>query len=106
MRSAASSGTLVGREAELRRAERLLDEALAGHGALLLLSGESGIGKSALAAAIGQRAQEHGATVAVGRCYETGGMPAFAPWQDLLTELHASGFGMQPLPPPFGEAPT
>ena len=71
----------------LRRGERLVDEAFAGHGALLLMSGEAGIGKSALATAIGQRALERGAAFAVGRCYEAAGHARVRAWHDLLTEL-------------------
>jgi predicted ATPase len=96
---------LIGRQAELRRVDRLLQDMLSGRGALLLLSGESGIGKTALATVIRQRAQARGATVAVGRCYETAGMPAFAPWQDLLADLQAAGVALEELPPPFGHAP-
>ena len=39
---------LIGRETERRRVERLLDEIRAGRSAALVVSGEAGIGKTAL----------------------------------------------------------
>ena len=47
-----------------------------------------------------------GLAAAVGRCYEGGGAPPFAPWLDLLSELRAQGV-LEPggLPPPFGDGP-
>ncbi|HEY7907981.1 MAG TPA: AAA family ATPase, partial [Thermomicrobiales bacterium] len=53
--------TIVGRERELARGARLIDDALAGRGALLLISGEAGIGKTALAEAISRAAGARGA---------------------------------------------
>ncbi len=94
---------LVGREAELQRAERLIDAAMGGHGALLLIRGEAGIGKSALTTELGRRAQGRGAAFAVGRCYEGGSTPAFEPWQDLFEELSNVGLRIGGLPPPFGD---
>lgn len=106
MHPQASSFALVGRETELQRVDRLVQEALAGHGVLLLLSGESGVGKTALATEIAQRAQARGACAAFGRCYQTNGMPPFSPWQDLLVELDSAAIPIVQLPPPFGAAPT
>jgi MoxR-like ATPase len=42
---------------------------MGGHGGLLLIGGEAGIGKTALATAIGEHAAVHGAEFAIGRCY-------------------------------------
>ena len=47
-RAPASTSHLVGREAECAALDRALDEVRAGHGAVLVLRGEAGIGKSAL----------------------------------------------------------
>ena len=48
----AGTSGLVGREVELARGQRLVEQALGGLGGLLLIGGEAGIGKTALAAAI------------------------------------------------------
>jgi predicted ATPase len=61
-----------------------LDDAIAGHGRLFLLEGEPGIGKSRLAEEVGARAQNRGALVLVGRCWEQGGAPAYWPWMQSL----------------------
>jgi DNA-binding SARP family transcriptional activator len=76
--------TLVGREPELARAMPLIDRALAGRGALLLIGGEPGIGKSRLAEALATRANAGGARIVVGRCWEAGGAPAYWPWVQAL----------------------
>jgi DNA-binding SARP family transcriptional activator len=79
-----SAGVFVGRERELA----LLDEALAaargGRGRLVLLSGEAGIGKSRLTEELAGRAQDMGARVLWGRCWEAGGAPAYWPWVQAL----------------------
>jgi ATP/maltotriose-dependent transcriptional regulator MalT len=99
-----AGGDLVGRADELALLERCLTAAGHGRGALVLISGEAGIGKTALAQAALARAWAGGAAVAVGRCYERGVAPPFSPWPDLLAEL-AAGHALEPaaLPPPFGE---
>ena len=75
---------LVGRSVLLEAGERALREALGGHGRLLLLLGEAGIGKTALATALLERAASCGAVVRVGACWEGDGLPALAPWLDAL----------------------
>src|SRR3954447_22752623 len=68
----------------MERAAALLDAALAGHGALLLVRGEPGIGKSRLAETLAAHADRRGARVVVGRCWEAGGAPAYWPWVQAL----------------------
>jgi tetratricopeptide (TPR) repeat protein len=77
----------VGRERELRALRAALADALRDRGALVLLSGEPGIGKSRLADEIAVEASEAGATVAWGRCWEAGGAPAYWPWVQPLRSL-------------------
>ena len=60
------SPVIVGREEHLALAQRRLGEVLAGHGQLLLLSGEAGIGKSRLLGEIGRLAADRGFRVASG----------------------------------------
>jgi AAA ATPase domain len=102
-RAAAGTAGLVGRDAEVQHGERLIDDAVGARGTLVLIRGESGIGKTALASAIGRSALERGAAFAVGRCYEGAGTPAFEPWHDLLDELGTIGLRIDGLPPPFGD---
>jgi DNA-binding SARP family transcriptional activator len=85
-REAASQGggVFVGRERELDKLMGALDNAFAGRGRLILISGEPGIGKSRLADRLGDEANARGARVIVGRCWEAGGAPAFWPWIQTL----------------------
>jgi hypothetical protein len=78
---------LVGREAELTSARAALSGMLDGRGALLLFSGEAGIGKTALADAIAEEAARAGAKVAWGRCWESGEAPAYWPWTQVFRAL-------------------
>jgi DNA-binding CsgD family transcriptional regulator/tetratricopeptide (TPR) repeat protein len=102
--AARDTAGLVGRDAELRRGDRLIDEAVGSHGTLLLIRGEAGIGKTALSAELGRRAVARGAAFAVGRCYEGAGTPAFESWQALLDELGNASLRICGLPPPFGDS--
>jgi hypothetical protein len=49
---------LLGRAAEQRRLDQMLDEARGGHSSVLVLRGEPGIGKTALLAYAKQRATD------------------------------------------------
>ena len=60
------SPILVGRDDLLELAERRLDEAAAGHGQLLLLAGEAGIGKTRMLQAILRKAGPRGVRIAKG----------------------------------------
>ena len=82
-----SGVALVGRQAELAVLDAGLDDALAGHGRLLLLGGEPGIGKTRLAEEVMAHARARGARVCVGRAWEAGGAPAYWPWTHALPEL-------------------
>ena len=80
-------GPLVGRERELGEATGALEGAASGRGRLLMLVGEPGIGKTSLADSIAATAERRGFKVLWGRCWESGGAPAYWPWLDLLSEL-------------------
>ena len=86
--------TLLGRARELADLEGALDQAIAGHGSVFLMSGEAGIGKSRLAEEIARFAERRGATVLWGRASEVAGAPPCWPWVQLLrasAEPPASG---------------
>ncbi|MET0902798.1 MAG: AAA family ATPase [Acidimicrobiales bacterium] len=75
---------LVGRDALLAAGDAAVADAVQGHGRLLLLTGEAGIGKSTLAQAFADRARAEGAAVRLGACWEAEGLPPFTPWLDAL----------------------
>lgn len=79
----------VGREAELALLSGVLDAAVAGRGAVVLVSGEAGIGKSRLATEIEEGARARGFTTAWGRAWEAGGAPPFWPWTRALRTVLA-----------------
>jgi len=92
--AASEGGLFVGRERELRELLHGFDSATAGDGRLFLISGEPGIGKSRLVEQLARRAREQG-EVLVGRCWETGGAPAYWPWvQALRSYVRASDPGL------------
>ena len=74
----------VGRESERTEARRLLEQAIAGQGGVLLLGGEPGVGKTRLAEEILSEARQRGCLALIGRCYETEGTPPFIPWVEIV----------------------
>jgi DNA-binding SARP family transcriptional activator len=76
----------VGRQRELAELDAALEQSLGGHGGVVLVSGEPGIGKSRLMDELAARARARGAPVLVGRCWEAGGAPAYWPWVQALRE--------------------
>src|SRR5215211_4219856 len=75
---------LVGRDRELAEVLPLIEGALGGSGAVVLIAGEPGIGKSRLAEALAAHAGDRGGRVMVGRAWEAGGAPAYWPWVQAL----------------------
>ena len=82
--SPSAPSTLVGRDRELGVLRDHLAGALAGRGSLVLISGEAGIGKTALAESLCHEAAEQGALVLVGRCYDLTETPPYGPWVELF----------------------
>src|SRR5918997_4949296 len=74
------SGAFVGRQREMDELKAALEEALSGHGQLLMLVGEPGIGKTRTAQELAAYAETLGAQVLRGWCYEEEGAPPFWPW--------------------------
>ncbi|HWC27925.1 MAG TPA: AAA family ATPase, partial [Solirubrobacteraceae bacterium] len=79
--------SLVGRGRELAQLQAGLEAALAGRGGLILLTGEPGIGKTALAREFVERAAARGAAWAWGSCWDGGGAPAYWPWVQVARAL-------------------
>lgn len=82
-----SLGSLRGRTREARQVEAALTSVERGRGALLLLTGEAGIGKTTLAGAIADAAAERGARIVWGRAWEAGDAPVFWLWTQVFRSL-------------------
>ena len=79
-----SAGRMVGREDEIGRLLRLLDDAEAGRSVVALVSGDAGVGKSRLVAEATQLAAGRGFTVLSGQCAELGDSVPYLPLADAL----------------------
>jgi tetratricopeptide (TPR) repeat protein len=93
---------LIGREPALAAAGSVLSDALSGSGQFLMISGEAGIGKTAMLAALINRAGPV-PLVLRGFCWEGSGAPPYWPWSQVLrasglsmAELGAVGWLLQP----------
>jgi hypothetical protein len=71
---------IVGRSPELGQLRAALVAASAGAGRLVLVSGEPGIGKTRLTAAVAEMAGEYGVPAAAGFAIDDPGMPPLWPW--------------------------
>lgn len=69
----------VGRARELEELQAALDEAAAGRGSVVVVTGEAGIGKTRLLQELTAHAADSWVVLA-GRCWEEGGAPAYWPW--------------------------
>lgn len=78
------AGVFVGRERETRMLHTALDDAVAGRGRLVMLTGEAGIGKTRMADELAAHAAGRGVQVLWGRCYEGEGAPAYWPWVQIV----------------------
>ena len=96
---------LAGRERELAALRDALDAAIAGRGSLVLIGGEAGIGKTALAEAICAEAARQGALVLVGRCYDLSETPPYGPWAEALARA-PQGEAQAPAPDLGGHGAT
>ncbi len=93
-REAFLQGTeLVGRDAELERLARAIPPR-EGTGGAIVVTGESGVGKSRLLEELGVRAMTRGVRVLRGQSLESGGRP-YEPWRAVLRALALLG---QPTP--------
>ncbi len=81
---------LVGRERERGVLQDALAAAISGRGSLVLIGGEAGIGKTALAEAACRDAAERGALVLTGHCYDLTDTPPYGAWIDLFARYTAT----------------
>jgi tetratricopeptide (TPR) repeat protein len=75
---------MVGRDTERADLLRGLDEAMAGHGSVVLIGGEPGIGKTRLTQELVGVARPRGCLSVVGHCYEGEGAPPYIPFIEIL----------------------
>ncbi|HET6817284.1 MAG TPA: BTAD domain-containing putative transcriptional regulator [Mycobacteriales bacterium] len=78
---------IVGRADALAACHDVVADVALGAARVLVVSGEPGIGKTALADALLHQARDTGMRTAVARCPEGGGAPALWPWMQLLRQL-------------------
>src|SRR5213596_2461225 len=76
----------VGREAERAELRRLMEQAIAGQGSIVLIRGEPGVGKTRLAQELVLEARKVGMFDATGRCYEMEGAPPYIPYIEMLQQ--------------------
>ena len=78
---------LLGREAEVDLLGGAVLRSAAGHGAVWVVSGEAGIGKTRLAQEVTAMARAAGTAVAVGQTNETSDSTPYWPWAQVLRTL-------------------
>ena len=78
--------TFVGRAAELELFGKAVDRMLAGRQEIVTLLGEPGIGKTRCAEVFARAAEDQGALVLWGRCFEEPGAPPYWPWVQIVRE--------------------
>jgi len=74
----------VGREEERAVLRRLLDRVAGGRGALVMIGGEPGVGKTRLAEELMAEARQRHMTALRGRCYEMEGAPPYIALVEIL----------------------
>ena len=89
-RIGAAADPFVGRQHELALLCQAFDDAAGGHGRLIMLVGEPGIGKTTLASEFDYIARQRGARVVWGRCWEGDGAPVFWPWVQVIRAYAAT----------------
>ena len=71
---------LIGRAGEMAQLERQIEQAEAGHGAVVMIGGELGVGKTRLVDELVTATRERGFLTLIGHCYEAEGTLPFMPW--------------------------
>jgi tetratricopeptide (TPR) repeat protein len=74
----------VGRESERADLRRLLDQTVRGQGALVMIGGEPGVGKTRLAEELLLEARQRGVLALTGHCNEMEGAPPYIPFVEIL----------------------
>lgn len=80
----AAAGPFIGRKPEMAGLQATLDKTQRGHGQVVVIRGEAGIGKSRLVEELAADALQRGNTVFVGRSYPSEQILPFGSWVDAL----------------------
>src|SRR5437868_4530017 len=94
MTSLTHRSPFVGREQELRQLERAFEEAAGGRGALIMVVGEPGIGKTTLCERLAAYAAARDGQVLAGHCYEEGSLSL--PYLPFVEALRSSILAREP----------
>ena len=94
---------LVGRASEEREIEARLSLAERGVGGLVVLVGEPGLGKTALAEHASVAARQRGFSVGWAACWQTAAVPPLQPWTELVGQLARPGVTSPDLAIPGGD---
>src|SRR3954470_12452895 len=86
---AAPWAPFAGRDRELGALRAALAGALAGAGRLVLLGGDAGIGKTALAAVLCREAADAGVAILSGHCYDGTETPPYGAWLEVVEQARA-----------------
>ncbi|HEU5424558.1 MAG TPA: AAA family ATPase, partial [Nitrolancea sp.] len=95
---------LVGREREQAVLREHLGQMLAGQGSVVLVGGEAGIGKTALAEDVCVQAEEAGALVLWGHAYDLSVTPPYGPWLEIFRRYAGLADDLPPAPAFVGNA--
>ncbi|MEZ4501029.1 MAG: protein kinase [Dehalococcoidia bacterium] len=98
-------GVFVGRERELERLRAAFDEAFAGHGSVVMLVGEPGIGKTRTSLELETYARMRGGRVIWGRAHEAAGAPPYRPWVQ-AADTYSSAWGLDAVAPQLAAEDT
>jgi hypothetical protein len=79
----------IGRGPPAASLQRAIDASVGGHGSLVLVAGEAGIGKTRLVEEAAAQARSGGHLVVWGSCWDGDGVPAFWPWTEALQPVVA-----------------
>ena len=81
------TSTLIGRDHAATLLRGQVRRAVDSHGGLVLITGEAGIGKTALVTAAAEEARRSGALVLSGSCWDSESAPGYWPWVQVVRGL-------------------
>lgn len=84
---AEGSGTFVGRDGPRARIRAAFRDSLTGKARVVLVSGEAGIGKTALLTEAAREAADGGATTAWATCWDADRAPGYWPWAQVVRQM-------------------